>query len=791
MNEFLKDIYEGESTLGKLEDWTRDFWELDESNADPIFAQKGYEEKGCGHIERIISNVGEFLEKYFSKLGELNGVNIKIESERKEFFKKMKTIFKPSLVLLYVAIYLHDIGMRCPGIFKALSRFVKGGGENALHISKIVHEHHHYASFIILMELTESDTLNEDNRDQFAFLSQIPAERFRKVKDYLNRLNVILEEVANNICFNPYFGVTEKSRRQRDFKVIYAILSLLHKEVDVNSLRSILKQFQQNSKISYARTIESFNKWWGNIERGRKWNERTRQRFFRAGGNGELPADKDYEVLMIGNSSEEFGALDLLLIEALLQYGDKTDITIARLAREHEGYYKIPLDVFCDDIEYDNKNYSMCNKMAQQVVSDFARLRACSFIPVLLITIDGNDEKSEKSPDNIITKPFPELNIVIHYLRFENDEDIFRFVRLQDEKDFFDLQFLDVIRFHIPLTLRLASDKNESFKNPVFNINFKKEEHQIGERDELAKLFKVYPYAIESMEDLCRLLERLYLIPRDLGELQKIADEKFCIESAVNLKTNDVKNIIRVLPSICSGRENLINLLREFRLNRDKEEFFSGFKIHLGKIKNEIAEKKKLVCRMAYLMLIGMFYHFGLDENTRKEELLKQWKDGDIVDNNIWEEAFLKILPFSFENRQELTEFMGMVVSELRKHFKEDVKVNDSIEFQKLSSIKSRLMKSKAPIVGAIKEFPDTVRGLNRLIKKIEDRAKNNKDPFPYTAVNRRVIDDAYQFYRDQLKKELKERKQPAVFYETSDLIVPASFEILAVLNLFFGAEEA
>ena len=53
---------------------------------------------------------------------------------------------------------------------------------------------------------------------------------------------------------------------------------------------------------------------------------------------------------------------------------------------------------------------------------------------------------------------------------------MFKLIRYQNEKDFYDLAFLRVIRFHIPV---IINNIDKKLKNPVFTLTFKKEEHQI------------------------------------------------------------------------------------------------------------------------------------------------------------------------------------------------------------------------------------------------------------------------------------------------------------------------
>lgn len=468
MNTFLEDMLKDKKLKG-LDKWSRSFWRV---NPDPNslkiqFSQQGYEDKGYGHIQRIISNVGELLENYFTILSKLNKIRGK---------GKMKEAFKENLILFYVAAHLHDIGMKFPGIFEALSKYVNENSQNPLHIGKITHEYHHYISFIVLMEM-----ICQEIGSKGPYLSNIskshPEGCKRLIEDKEN-LNFIL----NNI-FERYFSDLKKSiERPWEFKVILAILCLLHKEVNIDYVHRILRNFKdENTKNSIV--VETFNRWWSYFERANLWTEKMCQRFLRY-DSIEPPECDDMELLEASSGQK----IDLSLVEALLQYGDKTEITIARLARNHlddldenkNPKKKMFLGIFIKDTKYDGQKGYICTNIAQGVISDFARTRACLFIPVLLITVENMAGKSKNVSSNEV---IPEINIVIHYLRFEGDDNVFKRIRYYNEKDFFELGFLRVIRFHLPAVIHLLKEADtldkKYEKNPVFTLTFKMEEHSI------------------------------------------------------------------------------------------------------------------------------------------------------------------------------------------------------------------------------------------------------------------------------------------------------------------------
>jgi hypothetical protein len=500
MNTFLEDLFEDEE-LKELDKWSQSFWGVnsDHNSLKIQFSQQGYEDKGYGHIQRIISNVGELLENYFTILYDLND-----KEDKGDFLGEMKKAFKENLILFYVAAHLHDIGMKFPGIFEALSKYVNENSQNPLHIGKITHEYHHYISFIVLMEM-----ICQEIGSKGPYLSNIskshPEGCKRLIEDKEN-LNFIL----NNI-FERYFSDLKKSiERPWEFKVILAILCLLHKEVNIDYVHRILRNFKdENTKNSIV--VETFNRWWSYFERANLWTEKMCQRFLRY-DSIEPPECDDMELLEASSGQK----IDLSLVEALLQYGDKTEITIARLVRkplDKEGnpIEKMPLEDFIKDTEYDGRKGYICTNIAQGVISDFARTRACLFIPVLLIKVENmagkNKKKDKKNKEKNETVPSeevkPGLNIVLLYLRFDGDNDVFKRIRYYNEKDFFELGFLRVIRFHLPAVIHLLKEADALDKkykeNPVFTLTFKMEEHSI-KHPNITNLIREYPESSDGFK---------------------------------------------------------------------------------------------------------------------------------------------------------------------------------------------------------------------------------------------------------------------------------------------------
>lgn len=550
MNKFLESFFKKSNEkpelekLEKLQEWGKGFWSSYAEERKSKFAQQGYEDKGYGHIERIISNVGELLQNYCEALYELNfgkGNNGETSKSRKDFESEFLAHLEPNLIMFYTAAYLHDIGMGFAGIFEALEKIIKGGGESALHVSEIIHNYHHYTSFIVLLEMSYinikeiEQELKKSPAELEAMIEKFVNEKASDIlKDshYLNNIpdNIKIQSIGSLVrlkiilkdIYNEYFiKVPTKNgfKDENEFFVVLAILCLLHKEVNHEYVKSIIRNFKDDHK----ETIDHFNKWWEFLNRAREWTK-TAPRWLQEKLSQDGKKEDIFPELITcksKNSPEKEPEkhrekkLDLLLVEALLQYGDKTEITIARLSRypkvaendqtkeeteitiarlarepiaaendqteenPDEKFLELPLRNFIKDIEWDNKKGFICTDMAKRVISNFARFRACRFIPLFLVRIEND----------IDAKP-PCLDISMLYFRFPNDEEMFQVLRYHNEKDFYDLGFLEVIRVHIPILLYYPGE--EIKKNPLLDIKFRKLEYRFPGLDDELKELMVY-----------------------------------------------------------------------------------------------------------------------------------------------------------------------------------------------------------------------------------------------------------------------------------------------------------
>ncbi|HLP44534.1 MAG TPA: hypothetical protein VK469_01225 [Candidatus Kapabacteria bacterium] len=472
MNSFLTGLYQI-SPVNQLAKGMDEFWKYYSKKREENFAQQGYEDKGYGHCERIIANVGELLENYSEILSKLNKETFKSDTSwtEEKFKKQFRDHLEPNLVLFITAAYIHDIGMCFSGIFKALNEVLKSSsGDSAAHINKIIHDYHNYATFIVLLEM---NSLALQNFEIFRidkkvpYLENIPEnfkeEDIKKLATLKKYLTDIYEYYFSEYNNDPNGRITFN---KEDFFIILGIICLRHQKVEPHYVQSILRKFTPDQK----ETVEGFNKWHGLFTRADEWTDLAPAWFPK-----ELKHDTENIYIgpeLIPSDKKTVRKLDLLLASALLQYGDKTEITIARLMKPTQNNKDLTgLEKFWKDTQWDNEKGYICTDMAPQVISSYARFRACRFIPLFLVKVKQND----------CAKPAA-LDVMMHYFRFPNDKDVFPLIRYHNEKDFQDLKFLDVLKFHLPVLLRYSNFEDEKKEkwieiNQRLEINLKRKEY--------------------------------------------------------------------------------------------------------------------------------------------------------------------------------------------------------------------------------------------------------------------------------------------------------------------------
>jgi hypothetical protein len=760
VNRFSEDFLEKKiPELKDLKDWGENFWKIDQAKVKLTFAQKGYEDKGVGHSERIVSNVGDLLGKYFDVLCQLNHPGETAENKKKKFRNECFEYLKPHLILFYITAYLHDIGMNFAGIFEALSDLVAAGGDTALHIGEIIHNYHHYASFIVLFEiyyLDQNGTPKNQAKCPYFFNIRKNPPKENNPLEYMEDLKGKLRDIYENedTLLKKFFELEE-------FFVVLAILCLLHMEVNWDYVQSILLKYKTQKKDE---RIRYFDKWRSKLDRALEWTEKLQEKISDREKNEIKFSGKEQVVVEIGRGPTI--VFDLLFVEALLQYGDKTEVTIARLAREIKikapGKSKdrniIPLKHFLEDTEYDNQKGFICTNMAQRIISSFARYRACRFIPLILVNVQ--EVKEEK-------KIQEELEVIFHYSRFDNDEDIFRILRYHNEKAFFDLGLLDVIKIHVPMLLDYWKEKPK--KNPLFEIKFKKVDHRFVSLD-------------EELKRLCDYF--LQIAKKDKKEIRREVTSKESTESKPKIVITEPKNLLVdffntlepeqipiVKPDIKDEKKG-----DKFNLNEYLE---VKFKNYLNRLENEIVfegedrEDKKKSKRNLYVTLEELFHNYcsfiDLVKVIQKPvEKVNDGKEKEKTEN-------LKIFLYK-ELKKGLVDFMvELKVVQIEEAVKMKQSKEDS-HFILDDDLDKRLC-----------EFRDTLTAKRILQESIYGGAVEKIDQidrFPYTPQNRKAIFELSKSILDPEEKKKTEGTKKA-FCKTCDLIVPSSFELMAVLNLF------
>lgn len=460
----IREVNFGKKSLTELEEWNRGFWLLKKSDIDAVFAQKGFEDKGFGHSERIIANVSLFLDKYITTLMGISKLNVFDSSVKNRY----RDEFKHTYLLFYSLAHLHDIGIKCAGIYEALNKLINAGGDLALHVGEIIYDYHHYSTFIVLLEISplfiESVPQNlEEDIDLNVILESTTylKKLYEITKDdeikYLFTLRNKIIAIFDDYFKDDFIGKVNIE----DFFILLALLSLFHKSTKYEFCQSILRKLTGGKQDK----LEKITQWWDFFKRSETWTNELKKKMPKPGEKPIIGLFSGWKNIIIERNGNY---LNLVLAEALLQYGDKTEISIARLARpitiKKDSNEKnsqnstnsnevIPLEEYIKNIEYDNIDGLICTDMAQRRISQYARYRACRFIPVLYVDVD-------EDPQYVV-------NVIIYYMRFKGDREIFRLLRYKNEKDFYDLDFLNNIQVHLYMmfSLRELSKKMNSKKH--------------------------------------------------------------------------------------------------------------------------------------------------------------------------------------------------------------------------------------------------------------------------------------------------------------------------------------
>lgn len=465
---------EDKGALAGLENWSEEFWGKTKEEPKDEFPQAGYEEKGIGHSKQIICNAQELIKNYFQAF--IDSHKVEEQGICNKLIYSCKKGLIPTWVLFITSAYLHDIGLNCYCIFKDLSDILGDNRAYPFDLEQYLYEYHHYASFLILFTISPwelNSSREKGGRGTFPlpevpYLNKIPKKKTGCGSHLIKDLNQKLWNIHNSFFENK----TDISFI--DFKVILAVLSLRHKNFDTNRVNRLLRDFKEPAvKKVMNPAIEAFDKWMCYFERAAAWTEKVKQRY------DDKRIDFSGKESFCGTHKK---ILDIYLAESLLQYGDKTDITLNRLVRGPGANSKnsnknaiSPLQKFCEALEKDNEVGYFNTELSQKLVTDFARARACLFLPVPLVTVKQLPVADPKSRER-------ELFVFFHYFRFKSDDKLFRQIRFFNEREFFDLDFIKAIRFHLPAVLEtLMEVKEGKIDNPIFKIMLKMTECRIDD----------------------------------------------------------------------------------------------------------------------------------------------------------------------------------------------------------------------------------------------------------------------------------------------------------------------
>jgi hypothetical protein len=152
-----------------------------------------------------------------------------------------------------------------------------------------------------------------------------------------------------------------------------------------------------------------------------------------------------------------------------------------------------------------------------------------------------------------------------------------------------------------------------------------------------------------------------------------------------------------------------------------------------------------------------------------------------------------KIIQKSYKNKESSEHLMSCIYFTLKKqlvYFLTNLRDGESNSSAEES--KTRLfVDHDDELEKKIDLFMDTSKGIKILRETIYKEVFGNinaEDHFPYTPQNRKAIVEYSKSILDPEEKKKAEGVKK-VFYETGDLIVPSSFEVMTILNLFYEEE--
>ena len=296
------------------------------------------------------------------------------------------------LTIIIAAAILHDIGKSLPYLHPLIDD--KKIFDNDFVLKKL-EDAHQVISFVVLKKLVNKMRLKNiirENKKQKAHFSQMQA----LLKDFSNKI-----EKPENSDWKKYLQCA-------------AWMALRHKQVKDKHLHIFKDDLKKYFNQAPGVDDETY--------------EKEALDFFNGKEGKDNPEIKDVNKFLEANQDTD-GPEKFKVLSALLQLGDKLDITRTRIRKE-----RLYLEVLLDDLEKKTFRQEI-NIQKQYIIGPQSLIRWFQYYYVNKIEIkkilNGNKEIG--------------LDITIYYTYPECLRDDFLFIRLQLEKDFEDLGILSTL----------------------------------------------------------------------------------------------------------------------------------------------------------------------------------------------------------------------------------------------------------------------------------------------------------------------------------------------------------
>ncbi|HLP48257.1 MAG TPA: hypothetical protein VK469_20105, partial [Candidatus Kapabacteria bacterium] len=330
---------------------------------------------------------------------------------------------KHELTIIVAASILHDIGKGIPYLHPSIDN--KKINEDAF-VLKNLEGAHHVISFIVLNKII--------NKEQ-PFENLLPDDE--KQKESYNKLN----ELISNFQF---------SDDQRKYLQCAAWITLRHKKIS-DDLLYIFDVYLPKPKNDCSKEDAAKKK--GNfLENDVKDNDQIKEINVWLNENNSKTAS--------GNDSPD----RFSVLSALLQLGDKLDITKERIREE-----RLYLEVLLNDL-VGNEVERKIHFQKQHLIEPQSLARWYQYFYVKDIDIKEKQRGDNKENSSNMKDNEKGLDITIHYTYPECIRDEFLFIRSQLEKDFEDLGILSVLERALQ-----EEKKDEDYRITIYRSENRKE----------------------------------------------------------------------------------------------------------------------------------------------------------------------------------------------------------------------------------------------------------------------------------------------------------------------------